>query len=813
MKRFIVVLTVILMAMYFVSCGGGGGGGSEPQTISPKNLTAKVAGIKVAFSPYDIDGNYTLDVSPAQDPEPLDGEDKVNEEYKIKMFNVSLNGKSDFKDDIKIVIPYDDTFIDSDSVEADNVAAMYFNPETNKYESEIFTVDTEKNEVTIYTNHLSQHGIAVFKSNYSHGPFIVDSKREYTRNARIRSVNPFAKVVDSETAQGVIRAQFDNGFTMSSGKAFQAGFGAANTWLGFGATGNTIVSSAFSSVFLKNLTNSFNLVGFGASVLQVGIDFKNGDDKSLYTNLLKNGVYNAVNYVGWGSLQLAFAGVFIIDYSLNTFATEAFNGNSAKWKAIYDCAYSKTKLKPKKHDTPACNIYKSYTKNTHANINGGWYSYIKCEILPDIKTPQRLLDVIETTIYNNTLDVWNDSALLGSCEDNVENLGGYDAAPKTKIALEKKAEVLESLKTVFLRIGIEMTDKSRHKYEKNLENVKDLLNKKVDFTITGASKYKGYSIRFADLNERSKADNWKGVISSGTIHTTFTYLGYLESGSPKKVEIFNPENDQVVKTILIGKISPVMLFDIHGEISSPVASPASGATFSNSLDVTLSSLDNADIYYMINDGDLALYNDPITLTDSATIYAYAYNDLDYNTSISDIVSFEYTKENTSTKSGKWVLYDKILINGCSHYDEKCYALKSCSTSEGSYEVTTGYNSCGGCDTCGGSRGSGTYTIPPSTLTPGQTIPFAVTATNSAYVSEGIRFYRTSEGLTFDESGSGSFQAEWSRRILNNDNVPPSIDYTIPSGLDKGGVLMISAYGSLGNSETTVTYYYLYKWQE
>ena len=850
------------------------------------------AGIKVAFSPYDIDREYTLDVSSA-DPEPLEGEGEAGKDYQIKMFDVTLNGKSDFDDAIKIIIPYDDTFIDNDSVESDSVAGMYFNQETNKYESEVYTVDTDKNEITIYTNHLSQHGGVVYKSSYAHGPFTVDKEREYTRFARITDVNSFSKFVNSETAQNVVQGLLENDFTTSDGQAFQAGFNEANTWLGLTATGNTITGSAFSSAFLTNLTNSFNLLGVGASLVQVGIDFQNGDDQALYTNLLKNSVYNTVNYVGWGSLQLAFAGVFIIDYSLNTFATKAFEGNTKKWKEAYDCCYNQTRLKSKK--VPDL-MYKKDHK--------GWYRYIRDEILPDIKNPERLLNVVETEIYNDALDVWTDKGLL-DCVLEVTDGGGYaalggeEAAPKTLIAMEKKAEVLNSLQPVFFEIGKDMNDANREKYKETLSTIQNMLNQKVDFTITGASKYKGYSVRFVDLNEKAKAASWKGAISSGTIHTTFTYLGYMESGSPKRVEIFDPVNDRVFKTITIGKISPVMSFEINDTISKPVASPPSGTEFSDSLDVTLSSPDNVDIVYwiddgdatlysgpvtltgsatifaradkdpydenaptsevatfeytktesgairkpvasppsgtefsdsidvalsspdnvdivyMIDDGDATLYSGPITLTDSATVYAYADKDpYDVNAPTSGVVAFEYTKTDAST-GGKWVLYYKEKIDGCSFYESDCYPLESCSGGEGSYQVSIGYSTCG-CDTCGGDSGSGTYTVPPASLTPGATIPFAVTATGDGYTSVGVCFYTANSGITSDQviigndgTNQGISPASCSTIVKNSS---PKADWTVPDW-GHNGVIKIEGGGSIGSFETSMSYYFLYKWQE
>ena len=747
MKRFAVVLVVlvILFASFsLINRGEKKGSSSETaalpgsHTVSPDNLVVETNGIQVAFSPYDIDGEYTLDVSTTE-PQPLDGESEIGKDYQIAMFDLVLDGKSDFDDAIEIVIPYDDTFIDTGSVEADSVAAVWFNQETNGYESELYTVDTGKNEVTIYTSHLSQHGVVVFRSSYAYGPFTVDKEREYTRSARIIDVNTYRKVVNSATAQDVVQGLIENDLA-PDGKALQAGFNEANTWLGLTATGNTIVGSAFSSAFLTELTNAFNLVGVGASLVQVGVDFQNGDDQALLTNLLKNGVYNTVNYAGWGSLQLSFAGVFFIDYSLNTFATEAFDGSAAKWKDAYDLCYDK------------------YYKRSAAE----WRRTISETVLPKMKDPGRLGDVMEAAVYNQTLQVWDDPH-LSDCVDEAgytgfDALGGFAAAPKTQIAMAKKAEVFNTMrKTVFFRLGEARNRANRAEYQRNLEKVRNMLNQEADLTINGASQYEGYSVRFASLNAKANADSWMGVIdSSGTFHTRFTYLGYLESGSPRRAEIVNPANGQVLETIALGEIAPIMSFTIG--------------------DTSKTSTSGTD---------------------------------------KSVVDKSETSE-TDVSAGKWVLYEKRLIDGCSFYESECYALESCSAGEGSYQIGIGFSTCS-CETCGGDSGSGSYTVPPDVLTPGETIPFAATAEGDGSTSVDFCFYVADNGMTSDqviigEDGTNEGISPGSCGTIV-ENSSPAADWTVDPDWNHQGVIMIVGGGSIGSFETSMRYYYLYKWQE
>ena len=59
-------------------------------------------------------------------------------------------------------------------------------------------------------------------------------------------------------------------------------------------------------------------------------------------------------------------------------------------------------------------------------------------------------------------------------------------------------------------------------------------------------------------------------------------------------------------------------------VETPVFDPVHNTKFVGSLEVTITcATEGADIYYMINDGDEVLYTGPFTLTETATVKAYA----------------------------------------------------------------------------------------------------------------------------------------------------------------------------------------------
>ncbi len=171
---------------------------------------------------------------------------------------------------------------------------------------------------------------------------------------------------------------------------------------------------------------------------------------------------------------------------------------------------------------------------------------------------------METAVYNNALDGWDESRLAECATDaGYSNLNGRTDSLETKIAMNKKAELLSSLQPVFDRLAKKVNLDNRLRYRDALESVKTLLNKKISFTLQNASKYTGFTLQFSPLNAEAKEKNWRGTINKdGVVHTTFTILGYMESGSPREIEIIDPSTNAIVETIPLGEISSPIVLDI-----------------------------------------------------------------------------------------------------------------------------------------------------------------------------------------------------------------------------------------------------------
>ena len=98
-------------------------------------------------------------------------------------------------------------------------------------------------------------------------------------------------------------------------------------------------------------------------------------------------------------------------------------------------------------------------------------------------------------------------------------------------------------------------------------------------------------------------------------------------------------------------------------VETPVFDPVHNTKFVGSLEVTITcATEGADIYYMINDGDEVLYTGPFTLTETATVKAYA--DLDGTESASATAKYIKLAEVSNIAEGN-ALGNKVdfIFNG------------------------------------------------------------------------------------------------------------------------------------------------------
>lgn len=518
-----VVSYILILATIFLMFSGCSPKSKNTVKVSQDNTTASSEGVSITFSPYDLEQESTVEIKSVE-PQPIDSQDDLSEEYYCEAYDFKLEGKEEFMDLIDIVIPYEDGYIDEGQQEELCVSAMYFNEEEKIWEPVEYYVDDDNNSVYITTSHLSTYGVFVVKN-------------ENTRAAKIVGINTYAKLVDSTLANEIINECLESQMTPGA-KALELGTSITGDWLGIGGASITaLTQTVYSTEFLNNLGGAMTNIGLAAAFAQAVVDFRKGDDVALYGNLTKNLSYYSIGTWGSRALQLSFVGVYAIDYSINKFASEAWNGRNEIW---YEA-------------------YKIYYETEGKRSASEWYKkfYWMWQDSISSNNPNELKDQINQALDEYCRQFWNlseeDIAYYQSeaMKTGFSGGGGLNEALRTEIMKAKKAELVEVLQaTVFDRLESKISLYIKEQYYKELEQLKNQLNQIVNVNIVEevaqgeTSIYAGYTIRFAPLNENAIVQNWTGKLKSdGSASTKFRVLGHIQSGCPNTLELYSPDKD------------------------------------------------------------------------------------------------------------------------------------------------------------------------------------------------------------------------------------------------------------------------------
>jgi hypothetical protein len=499
---------------------------SEPEPEPKENLVTeeepsiREAGAEVIFSSFDLENELTVNISKTE-PEPLTFEEEITEDYLLEVYEINVSEQENFIDLIEIRLDYDASFIEEGADESRSTFAMYFNPDSSTWETVDYWVDTDNKQVVVTTSHLSKYGVFTVKN-------------ENTRLAYIGRVNSYKKIVDSDMAAEIINEAI-NRPKGESQKSIELGMNIANDWLGLSGFLLTTSNPIYATEFLEGLGTAFNGLGIAAATVQVAVDFQSGDNVALYGNLTKNMMNIAISNWGTSALQLSFAGVFAIDYSLNKFANAAWDGRKEIWYDAYNLHYKeKMTLKP---------------RQWYSKFYWIWQDSIK------EKDPQYLKDQINHAINANVNAFWQNESTMafyqGEVMDNgATGGGGINEDLKREITDVKRAELAKSLQPVFNQLEKRITYYLRDQYRKQLEATKREFNKIINVSIEEVvpegmpANYADYIVKFAPLSEDAKANTWIGKLNeNGSAKTKFTLLGHLQSGQPNTIELYAPDAD------------------------------------------------------------------------------------------------------------------------------------------------------------------------------------------------------------------------------------------------------------------------------
>ncbi len=503
-------------------------------TISPEHPSATEYGVSIDFGEYGIDKTQTLEIREL--PEKIVSDDDL----KVTAYDFSLcgkteagseteaGGKTDFNDVISIAIPYDAKYAEA-GAESECIGAKYFNQTTGEWEGVYYELDTANRQVLIYTTHLSTYGV-------------FQVKNENTRKAYITDVYAIASLLGTGKSNNILQELSDNGKPGTA--AFEAGFEAVNSVVGNTGTAVTAITlgGQYEGALAESLGAGTQHLGLALAVVQTCYDFayKFSDDAeklSTLSNLVKNIGNNAVGYFGSSALQVGFAAVVVFDIILSTVQSDMMEIKLENLGGVYQY-YNDT-------ETPrsAAQWRKLFIEIMENNADN-----------PD--TAQKLIQQEIDTFcnrfwaldYGKVKEIAAVSGLKYSFDERnwTKDRQVLTAQYREHLMARLQAPLTSSRKFLLTRA----MNQAQNEFEKRLRALQKGLNKTVRVQIIeqpekdGEYKYGGYTVRFAPLSGNADAKGWTGKMpESGTLNTSFTILGHMQSGLPNKVELYAPGED------------------------------------------------------------------------------------------------------------------------------------------------------------------------------------------------------------------------------------------------------------------------------
>jgi hypothetical protein len=283
------------------------------------------------------------------------------------------------------------------------------------------------------------------------------------------------------------------------------------------------------------------------ALVQCAIDVASGKTGKATLELSKN-LYNywAIKLINTSAINLAFVGVFAIDWSLNKFIQEAINERVNIYQKSYDLYYQEKRKKEKIN-----NVY--------------WYKKLK-RTMRSVKDPNQASEAVINVIKDYVWEFWQDESIVGEYMGRVNKATGFTAGGylneqlKKDISGDHLASIINTLnKTgVFDRIVKEIRLDMQGKLYDRLCYVQKELNSMHHIKIT--VKQDPEDEEFDDINLSDlplqftvsnpvHKDMWKGKTDkNGEMEFYCTNLGFLDAGCPEAVEVTieDGEDNEVV---------------------------------------------------------------------------------------------------------------------------------------------------------------------------------------------------------------------------------------------------------------------------
>jgi hypothetical protein len=295
---------------------------------------------------------------------------------------------------------------------------------------------------------------------------------------------------------------------------------------------------------LKPINKHMPELGLAFALAQAAIDFAEGKKKRGVLNLVKSVAnYGAGKLVDTRAMNIAFVGVFLLDYSLDKFAQAALSQRYDLYVRAYQLHYKETH--PRNHTTL-------------------WVQRLR-KIIRTTKHADQLGARIRKAMVEDVEAFWRDATVVAKYKDRVmkrhrfTGFGGLNRAVERKISQNQLRALRQRLTSALNRLAREVRMKHQARAYELLRRARSGINQvhTIKVVVKGPEpaagskaappKLEGLQVRVPVRDARQR-DKWKGVTDAkGVFELRCTTLGYLVAGLPRRVELTLPPKEPDAK--------------------------------------------------------------------------------------------------------------------------------------------------------------------------------------------------------------------------------------------------------------------------
>lgn len=489
-------------------------------SVSDKDQTVKYEDEISVKVPWGlIDKEQTMSIYSVKG---LPGEDGLTQ---LGAYDVNMSDMKEFDGFLEITISYNPEDLPAGADAGKDLFCMYLNEKTNKWENVPCIVDAANHKLTIYTNHLSTFAPWISTEKVQPGPMMTIKNVKY----------PGGEFMTQERVE--MDMERYSQMEPASLTAYKVGWSKVNEWFGITSNVSTFTEHALEVGALQGVNEIATEAGLAFAFLQAAIDVSEGKTGKATLELAKNAYnYWAVKLINTSAINLAFVGVFCIDYSLNKFIEAAITQRTQLYQVAYDMYYQ--------------------DKVKERNIDGVyWYKTIK-KTMKSVKSPDEAQGAVEKLIRDYTMEFWNSDVVvaeymdLAMKRDHRFTGGGYLSEElKNNIANEQYNSIMHTLvqTNVFKRITTELTQEMQWNLFQQLNKIKDKLNvvNTVRVVVKLDPECEEYNdVEVGGLKVTFEVSNpvhkklWEGTTDKdGILDFKCTTLGYVDAGCPTLVKV------------------------------------------------------------------------------------------------------------------------------------------------------------------------------------------------------------------------------------------------------------------------------------